>query len=886
MPEHIRDYTTESVVDTTKKMIFGIENIPERIRKGHPVPYQVVTHDIVEEADVCIIGSGAAGAILANKIVNGIDGFEGKNVVLLEKGGYYDPEDFNQREVSMMRLLWKNGGLQFNTDLSVLIAQGECLGGSTMINDAVCFDTPPIIRDQWRNEYGVNIEDSKWADAIAEVRDKISVTRLTNDDVRKNKNALILKEACENHDPPYAGANNERNCINCATCGDCHLGCHYETKQDMVNTYIYDALHDNNSKKFKIYCNCDVRKINDENGTVTGVEGKFLKAGTEKFSIKVNAKVIILAAGSIASSTLLLSNNIALGKAGKGLALHPSTLLIGRFKDEVRASEGIPMAYACHEFSVLNHENNGKQKGGFMLESIFTPIYQFSLQLPWETHEDLMEKFQHYAMAGVMIRDESNGNITLSEKGNPKIHYELGDNEIEDLTDGIRKLAELFFDAKAETVLTGYGGENKQLGNRDQIDDLINSIKNDHANKNLDLKLGSAHPQGGNRMGDDPTTCVVDENCKVYDFRNLFVCDASDFPTSLGVNPQITVMALATMTAENILKTWDENFEDIVLKEYPGKTCDITRPMFCGSETLSIMFNQKENTGSVNDLENSNRAAQAGWNFDRNSLMINNEFHWRGFIPNLEFLQGKHSADVWNWVKDYLGGFWKEFHMTEEGIRGNLNIYLGQGDDIEIVPERKNYDIFGDVIQLTYPSMPEVYDLIKIIDEDTIIGKVFISLTGAPNGLEITPFCMTNNYPVEYMDEDDHDRIFGGHSEETTLDANRGFWSLRIVEEHLLSQVLKVFQFIKDGDESKKEDDLIKEIRNKLKDIDKAGVGRWDHHIHKVNENFMVGKFISPSFDNSINDLPQYTEETTEDGITKKRFVIRYALSTVAGAWI
>ena len=138
------------------------------------MPYQVVTHDIVEGADVCIIGSGAAGSILANKILKGIKeekdengviitkGVEGKNVILIEKGGYYDPEDFNQRGASMMKVLWKNGGGQFNADLSLLIAQGQCLGGSTKINDAVCFKTPDFIKKEWYDKYKVTIEDEEW----------------------------------------------------------------------------------------------------------------------------------------------------------------------------------------------------------------------------------------------------------------------------------------------------------------------------------------------------------------------------------------------------------------------------------------------------------------------------------------------------------------------------------------------------------------------------------------------------------------------------------------------------------------------------------------------------------------------------------------------------
>lgn len=81
-------------------------------------------------------------------------------MVLLEKGGYYDAEDMNQREVDMMPLLWKNGGANFTDNLRIAIAQGQCLGGSTVINDAVCFKTPQIVINQWR-DLGVNIPDIK-----------------------------------------------------------------------------------------------------------------------------------------------------------------------------------------------------------------------------------------------------------------------------------------------------------------------------------------------------------------------------------------------------------------------------------------------------------------------------------------------------------------------------------------------------------------------------------------------------------------------------------------------------------------------------------------------------------------------------------------------------
>jgi len=119
--------------------IYGVERL--QVRKER---YETIAGDIEEDVDVCVVGSGAGGAVMAKKMCE-----YGRSVVVLEKGGYFDGEDMNQRDEDMIPLLWKNAGANFNDDLSVAIGQGECLGGWTVINDAVCFPIPEITRQQW-----------------------------------------------------------------------------------------------------------------------------------------------------------------------------------------------------------------------------------------------------------------------------------------------------------------------------------------------------------------------------------------------------------------------------------------------------------------------------------------------------------------------------------------------------------------------------------------------------------------------------------------------------------------------------------------------------------------------------------------------------------------
>src|SRR6476619_6039950 len=154
-------------------IIYGIEDLPQRNEK-----YKVIIADIVEETDICIVGSGAAGAVLAKELAE-----SGKRVVLLEKGGYYEGKDMNQREADMMPLLWKNAGFNFNDSLRIAIAQGCCLGGSTIINDAVCFDTPPRVREEW-SKLGVNFTDDEWSYHLQRVNSILHVTKVTDDELK------------------------------------------------------------------------------------------------------------------------------------------------------------------------------------------------------------------------------------------------------------------------------------------------------------------------------------------------------------------------------------------------------------------------------------------------------------------------------------------------------------------------------------------------------------------------------------------------------------------------------------------------------------------------------------------------------------------------------
>lgn len=752
--------------------IFGVQNLDAKLER-----YEIVDRDVVEQCDVCIIGSGAAGAVLAKKFCDA-----GRSVILLEKGGYFEGEDMNQRDEEMIPLLWKNAGANFTHDMRITIAQGSCLGGSTVINDAVCFPIPKLTSRQWR-EAGVEISDEEWDAACAEVSDEIHVTKVREDEL--DRNSLLLKRGCteagyKEHYP------NSRNCVNCMQCGLCHLGCHYETKQDMRVTYIHKALNDPNSR-IRIFCNCDVEKLGQSysNTVIETVEGSFDDiTGNTHFRITVNAAIVILSAGSIASSYILQTNLISLDRVGRGLALHPAPFVIGDFPYLVRGHQGIPMAYTLHDFGVTN----GVEKGGFLVEGIFVPPLQFAIliSVSGPLQNELMKRYDHYAMAGVLIRDGSNGTISVTDQDVPRITYVLGQSEAYDIARGVEIIGKMWFKLGATRLISSHM-DKVIINNEDELKELVNLIRSNPSG----LMLGSAHPQGGNRMGSDPKICVVDSSGHVFGYKNLFVCDASVFPTALGVNPQLTVMSLATIVAERINKNWADYA--VPISDELGQVCSISQPMYCTTSSLENLYESRDNSFSVASLINSDEdkiVDGKNWSFDAEALTIRNDRYWKGFLAN--------DGNFLSTVEMYAGGFWKRFSKEGDAVKGVTHPYDFSVYAHNIAIEAQ-YPGFGKVIQLNYTDdlYKPCYDFLKMVDDNTILGEAFLGTP--PKGQHLLSFSMSRKYRIDFMTQDDFQMIFDTKCRRPDPNEVMGIWEGRLVSNSTLSPVMFRFRYAKDS---------------------------------------------------------------------------------------
>jgi choline dehydrogenase-like flavoprotein len=474
---------------------------------------------IREDTDVCIIGSGAAGAILAWEMAE-----QGNKVVLLEKGGYFRNEAFTQREDEMIPHLYKNGGFQFAMPSGIIVAQGSCVGGSTVVNDAVCFRTPDVVLERWRKEFHIaDIGPSEMKGHFERVERRLSVTEVRPEEV--DENTAAFRRGCEKLG--WRASPNLRNCKTCRRCGLCHLGCSYGTKQSMLETYIQDSENFHHDD-VKIYSDCTAESLAVSGDRVEGVKAVIHKKGG-KLPVTVKARVVIVSAGTFSSSELLLRSRLDRNKqVGRKIALHPSPAIIGDFDQEINGNQGIPMAYHCPEFGIQRTGRNG-----YLLESVFLAPYQFLLTLPGYVYEskELMKRYNHYAMAGVLLQDESVGRISLGGPFGTLIYYRLTPQDSKLMVEGMQNAARIFFAAGASRVITSHRRRTVLYGE----DDL--PLIEERGVGPTDINLGSGHPQGGNRMGGDPRESVVDSYGKFHGIPNLFVCDASVVPTSVGGEP-------------------------------------------------------------------------------------------------------------------------------------------------------------------------------------------------------------------------------------------------------------------------------------------------------------------------------------------------------------
>lgn len=483
--------------------------------------------------EVCVIGSGAGGAVVAKELAEA-----GAKVVVLEEGGAYFRDSFTGVIKDSLAKLYRNLGVDATAGIpSVIVPTGKCLGGTTVINMGTCFRVPESVLKDWEDQELVGYRAEDLAPYYERVEQIIQVQEVKPEVM--GRNGETIAEGARRlglHPKPI-----RRNVSDaCKGCGNCSYGCREDAKQAMTLNYIPLAL----KAGAVFYCDTRAEYIVHDAHRISGVAAKIYdrETGAFRHHADIAAEVVVLAAGALNSPALLLKNRLAnrSGQVGRNLRLHLCARVVGIFDEIIDGHHGVGQSLYIDDY--LDQ--------GIMLEATFTGPGSQLVGLPGFGTElwELVKDYRHMASLGVMVSDSSTGRVRADGHGRPILTYSVNQEDTEVIKKAIMISARILFAAGATKVIySGY--VHPVFHSPAEVERL-----QDEKLRPADLMLMAFHPMGTCRMGVHRKNSVVDINLETHDLRNLFIADASVFPTSLGVNPQETIMAFATKCADYIAK--------------------------------------------------------------------------------------------------------------------------------------------------------------------------------------------------------------------------------------------------------------------------------------------------------------------------------------------
>ena len=485
------------------------------------------------QADYVVVGSGAGGASAA--IVLARAGFR---VCLVEAGPWRDPEDYPASMYGTMRDMFADWGSQVATGDSIIpVVQARVVGGTPVINSAIVVRTPGDVLREWRDQHGLG--DVFNERSIGEVQDGIEqeLQIQPTSIMAMGPSAHTMLKALDKLG--LEGHPTLRNVAHCKGAMQCLQGCRNRNKQTANILWIREMI----DQRAGVVLSCaPVTKVRIERGVAVGVEGRFLHPVSREhgahFSVRATRGVLV-AASATGTAPLLQRSGVQLPYLGQGWRGHPGAGVVGVYPHpqdmHLGASQGA--ASIQHRLDV-----------GIKLENLSLPLELFAARVggagPGLMHK--LESFRHCAMWVTAVRADAVGRIRRNWLGYTSLHYVPTQRDLERLRTGTKLLAKLHFEMGATSVWPGIAGLPAELG-PDRL-----HVLDDAPLQNKAWTWVLSHLFGGAVLGNDPRTSVVGPDLQVWGVRNLHVVDAAAIPTTLGVNPQHTIMAMAMVTAERL----------------------------------------------------------------------------------------------------------------------------------------------------------------------------------------------------------------------------------------------------------------------------------------------------------------------------------------------
>ncbi len=492
--------------------------------------------------DVIIIGSGAGGGTVASRLAALAS--EGLKIAVLEAGPHFPKEYFTQREIEMFDL-FESGGAFPSADGSITASFGKAMGGSTVMYTGVTFRLPDSVCKEWAVE-GLTSTDLN--SRFEKLEKELNVIEPDKD--FENDNNRLFKEGCEK-----LGISVSKillNIKNCEQMGFCNLGCANGNKQGTLSVQLPDA----SQAGVELIPNCKVTALLEKRvrAVVSKAPSGSLQGTLNEGTYEFNAKIIILAGGTVGSSSLLLKSGFKkeFPMLGSYITIHPAMTVYGIYPQKIKNYKGFPKIYYSSEYSTAK---------GYYLETAF--YYPFitakNLSLWGKDLKHAMNNYNNLMAILILVHDDAlaSNRIKLNWKNEPVLDYKLSEKSIAAFCDAQAKASKIFFAAGCNEVVMP--AAEKTLFSKEDLKgketESFITPKTFIPNK---VPIATAHLQGGCRMGKDKNDSVTDCWGRVHGRDWLYIADGSLFPQSSHVNPYLTIMALADRVSEKIIATKDK----------------------------------------------------------------------------------------------------------------------------------------------------------------------------------------------------------------------------------------------------------------------------------------------------------------------------------------
>ncbi len=507
-----------------------------------PLPALAVDRDTTLDSDAVVLGSGAGGGVVAGLLAQA-----GLSVVVLEKGGNPGSADMTQVEGDMLGSLYLDGGLLMTQSGSMPILAGSCLGGGTVINYTTSFPTPESTRVEWARLSGLPFfAGARFAESLERVARRLDVnTRWSTPGPRD----AILERGCRAlgwHVDVIP--RNVTGCKEGLECGYCTYGCRHGAKNSTARTYLADAA----AAGARLVPHCEVERVLVERGRATGAVATVRAPGGAAHTLTVRAPLVVAACGAINTPPLLVRSGLENRRIGEGLRLHPATAVAGIFPERVEPwSGGLQTRYS---------EQLADLEGGYGVRFETAPVH-FALPASgfgWESAAQFKQdvsRLGHLSIVGVLLRDRDAGRVETSREGRPRVHYELSGFDLAHVRRGLTGAAQVLAAAGATELFSLHTPPARARPGGSGWVERYGAAMDGRGYRYCRMSYITFHQMASCAMGADPARSVVGETGESHEVRGLYVADGSAFPTSCGVNPMITIMAIADHVARAILET-------------------------------------------------------------------------------------------------------------------------------------------------------------------------------------------------------------------------------------------------------------------------------------------------------------------------------------------